>query len=334
MKSGNKKYVIGVDPYHLKKGVGVLPYQQKLVVGVDGGGTKTIAALASLEGKILKLAKAGPSSFMKVGVEKTAFNIAKAIEKLFKNKKNIKILSTFIGLAAIEENKEMKRVIMKQLLRKKEISKIFKGKVKIGSDQIIGFKSGTDENRGVVLISGTGAVAHGWCDKKEAHASGWGWLADEGSAFWVGQKAYQAVFKDLDGRSSKTLMTSLFFKKFDIKKPGSFKKKILYGGNVIKKVSSLSVLVNEAAKKKDKIAISILKKAAKELALTAITVIKKLNFQNQKFPLVLVGSMFKSKTVLNTTKKEIKKTAPKVKFILPKSEPVIGAVKLAIENLK
>jgi len=72
----------------------------------------------------------------------------------------------------------------------------------------------------------------------------------------------------------------------------------------------------------------------KELALSTKTVIKKLNFQKVKFPLVLVGSMFNSKTVLDTLKKEVKKLAPRVNFIRPKVEPVIGAVKLAIEQVK
>jgi len=44
--------------------------------------------------------------------------------------------------------------------------------------------------------------------------------------------------------------------------------------------------------------------------------------------------LFKSKIVLNTVKREIKKFAPKVQFIQPNDAPVIGAVKLAIENLK
>jgi len=58
-----------------------------------------------------------------------------------------------------------------------------------------------------------------------------------------------------------------------------------------------------------------------------------MNFQNKKFPLVLIGSMFKSKLILDTMKKEIKKIAPRTKFIHPKKEPVVGAIKLAIEAL-
>jgi activator of 2-hydroxyglutaryl-CoA dehydratase len=65
----------------------------------------------------------------------------------------------------------------------------------------------------------------------------------------------------------------------------------------------------------------------------AIAVIKKLKFKG-KFPIVLIGGMFKSKIVLKTVKREIKKYSPKVQFIRPKKEPVIGAIKLALEEIK
>jgi N-acetylglucosamine kinase-like BadF-type ATPase len=307
---------------------------QNYVIGVDGGGTKTVAALADLEGKILKIGKSGPASFIKVGVKETVLNVAEAIEGILKKNKKIRIISTFIALAAIEENKEMRRVIMKNLLLQSKISQIFKGKVTIGSDQIAGFRAGTNKKEGVVLVSGTGSAAHGWRKRKEAHASGWGWLADEGSAFWVGQRSYRAVLKDLDGRALKTLMTNLFLKKFNAKSAGDLKRKVYIGNSLIENVSSLAILVNEAAQKGDKTAKNILVEAGKELALAANTVIKKLNFKNENFSLVLVGSMFKSKVVLDTVKREIKKIAPKAEFILPKQEPVTGAIKLALEQLK
>ena len=193
--------------------------------------------------------------------------------------------------------------------------------------------SGTDEKDGLVLIAGTGSVCHGWKGNQEAKAGGWGWANDEGSGFWAGQKGYQAIFKDLDGRKERTKITKLLFKEWKLKNKEDFLKKI-YSKDSILQVSLISRIIDKAAKKGDEIAISIMKEAAKELALAAISVIKKLNFEKQKFPLVLVGSMFKSKIVLNKLKKEIKKLALRAEFIFPKEEPVIGAVKLAIENLK
>ncbi len=301
---------------------------KQYVIGVDGGGTKTVVALADLEGKILKLAKTGPSNLRNVGIKRATENIVLGIKKVLSRKG--KILSIFIGLAAVEEEyKSKKGKIKKEILKR---LKNFKSKIIIGSDQMIAFKSGTDEKDGIILISGTGCVCHGWKNGKETKTSGWGWLDDEGSGFWTGQKGSQAVLKELDGRGSKTLITKLIFKEWKLKNKEDFLKKI-YSENFVRDVSLISRIVDKTANKGDRIAKNIMIEAGQELAESAITIIKKLNFQKEKFPLVLIGGMFDSTMVLETVKKEIKKFAPKVKFIQPEGEPVIGAVKLAIETL-
>lgn len=303
------------------------------VIGVDGGGTKTIAALSDLNGKILYTGKANPSSPRNVGIKIAVKNITQAIKKTLKKKKQFKILVTFIGLPAVaEEYKTKKNKIKKELLKQKEISIIFKGKVVIGSDQIIAFRSGTDEKEGVLIIAGTGCVARGWSKNKDIHTSGWGWLADAGSAFWAGQQAYRAIMKELDGRGPKTLITESAFKKLGIKKDINTFNALIYK-NPTKLIPLLSIACDLAAVKGDKAAEAILKEAGKNLALAAATVIKKLKLKNKKFPLVLVGGMFNSKIVFNTVIKEVKKIAPKAEFIRPKTEPVKGAVKLAIEQV-
>jgi N-acetylglucosamine kinase-like BadF-type ATPase len=301
--------------------------EKEYVIGVDGGGTKTMAALADFKGKILKLAKTCPSNLRNIGIGKAIFNICEAIKRLKKGKK---IASIFIGLAAIEEEFKFEKEKIKREIRKKLK---FRGKLEIGSDQIVAFRSGTDEKNGIILIAGTGAVCHGWKNGKEAKTSGWGWLNDEGSGFWVGQRGFQAVFRELDGRGEKTLITKLIFKKWRLKDKKDFLKKV-YAQDSVRQVSLISRIVDQAAKKGDKIAKKIMLEAGEELFLTATRVIGKLNFKNEEFPIVLIGRVFESEIVLKIVKREIKKIAPKVRFLIPqpKINPVIGAVKLAIEN--
>ena len=304
------------------------------VLGVDGGATKTVAAIADLKGKILQKHKGGPSSPRNVGIKETALSIASVIAPLCKKNKGFRILSTVIALPSVEEEyKNKKKEIIKYLKQRKEISRIFQEKVEIVSDQIASFKSGTKENNGVLLIAGTGSVAHGWRDEKEAKAGGWGWLADEGSAFWIGQQAFQAALKGVDKRGEETIIGKLALKEFNKNKIDVFLKEI-YLGNPTKTIPWFSLICDKASRKKDKTAYKIMVQAGKELALAAGAVIKSLNFQKEKFPIVFVGSVFKSRIVSDTAKKEIKKTAPGVYFVMPKDEPVAGAVKLALEKIR
>jgi len=308
--------------------------EKKYVIGVDGGGTKTVAALSDLNLKILKIAKTGPSNLRNVGIEEAVLNISKAILKVIKGIKEKNILSIFIALAAVEEEfKSEKEKIKREIFKNPKISKALRGDIEIVSDQIAAFRAGTDEKDGLVLIAGTGSVCHGRRGKKEVKTGGWGWANDEGSGFWAGQKGYQAIFKDLDGRGPKTKITKLVFKEWKLKNKEDLMKKI-YGKDSIRNISLISKTVDKASQMGDKVARKILEEAGEELSILAISVIKRLNFHNKKFPLVLIGAMFKSKIILNKLKKEIKKLAPRTEFIFPKEEPVIGAIKLAIENLK
>lgn len=301
------------------------------VIGVDGGGTKTIAALADLKGRILSQSKSGSSSPRNVGIKRAVLNITKAVNPLLR-KKGV-IISTIITLPAIEEEyRDKKKEILELLRFQRKISKIFKGKIKINSDQLAAFKAGTDEKDGVILIAGTGCVAHGWRGKKEAKASGWGWLADRGSAFWVGQRVFQAVLKDLDKRGEKTLLARLVFQKLKTKNINDFLKKI-YSRNPTIIIPRLSIICDKAIQKGDKIAKKIMIEAGEEIALDAKTIIYELNFQKTEFPLVLAGSMFKTKIFLDTVKKNINKSIPKIRFIRLKKGPVTGAVKLALEQV-
>ncbi len=297
-----------------------------LVVGVDGGGTKTEAWAADLNGKVLGVGKAGPSHLRNLGIKASVSTVVAAIEKSTKEKE---ISSIFIGLPAFaEEYKGSGNEIKKEFLKCRKNFSVPKNKIIIDSDQIAAFRSGTDEKEGVLVISGTGCVARGWKNGKGIRSSGSGWLADEGSACWVGQQAYQITTKMLDGRMKKSNLANLVIKKFNVHNIEDLNK-IIYKEHPTKILPQLSLVVDTAG---DKIAKDILREAGEELALSALTVINQLNFR-KRFPLVLVGGMFKSKTLTGAFKKEIKKVNPNALFIVPDKNPVAGAVKLAIENL-
>jgi N-acetylglucosamine kinase-like BadF-type ATPase len=300
---------------------------KKYVIGIDGGGTKTITVLADLKGKVIKRKITGPSSPTKVGLGKAAKNLIAGIKGVLPRKGEI--LMTFLGLAAIAEEPKFKKLIKKELLKDKKIKERIGGRIIVESDQIIAFWAGAQQKKGVVLIAGTGCVARGWHQNQETKVSGWDYLADEGSAFWVGQKVLQAVFKDLDKRGEKTKLTPFVFKKLKVKNVFQLMERVY--SDPFKTIPSFSLFCDSLVSK-DSLAQKIMEEAGKELALSAKTAIVNLKLEKEAFPLVLIGGMFKSKTIKKIVCQEIKKIAPGVKFVLVK-EPVKGAVKLALENI-
>jgi len=293
-----------------------------LFIGVDGGGTKTEIWLSDSQGKVISQGLFNSSNLRNVGLDNSVLVVVEGIKKCLGKRKQVK--SVFIALAGIEEEfKSQKKEIEKRIVK---CFPFLKNKVVVGSDQEAAFFSATDEKEGIVVISGTGSVVRGWKKGKDVKSSGWGWLADEGSACWVGQQVYQLWLKQFDGREKKTVLFQEIKRKIKIKTPEDLNR-FVYLSPV--NLAYLSLIADSAAQKKDKKAQEILIKAGQELSLATLVVIKKLDFK-KKVPLVLIGGMFNSLIFKKSFKKEIDNQ--KVVILTPLQPPVYGALKLSFKK--
>ncbi len=302
------------------------------VIGVDGGGTKTESMVADMKGKIIATGVAGPSNPRNVGIEKTVLNITEAVKKSFSRIESKDIFSIFVGIPGFaEEYGEKEEEIREKLAKRVKDFSVNEENINIGSDQEVAFRSGTDKKEGAVVISGTGSVTRGWRGKKDVKTSGWGWLVDGGGAFQVGQKGLKKTVEALDGRIKKSILTDLLLQKFNAQNINDLNK-IIYQENPIEKIAPFSLVVSEAAERGDEVAKNILFESSNYLVEATKNTINQLQFK-AKFPLVLVGGMFKSGIFLSFFKKEVSSFCPKADIILPKNSPTIGAVKIAIEKI-
>ncbi|MBC7074053.1 hypothetical protein H5T58_01550, partial [Candidatus Parcubacteria bacterium] len=194
---------------------------EKLIIGIDGGGTKTVGALANLDGKILKKIKGPSSNPNKIGFKDAISNLKTLIFQLSKNKEK-NILLAFLGLAGgLERDKEKKEKI------KKALQKDFKFPIFVEGDQKIAFLASSEKEDGVLIIAGTGSISMGWREEKEVVCGGWDWLlGDQGSGFWIGKKAIEMVLKKIDGREKiKTNLDKILKSKLKIEKEKDFYQK-------------------------------------------------------------------------------------------------------------
>jgi len=306
--------------------------KKQFVIGVDAGGTKTEAALADLSGTVIKTAKAGPASLRANGIKASCRGVADAVAKVMPKEKNAAVASTFIGFPAFaEEYRTKKREILKELAKNSRIKKIFSGCVGIGSDQAVAFRAGTDAKDGIAAIAGTGCVVHGWNGAKEVKVSGWGWLSNEGSGFWIGKEAFLAILKSHDGRGEGTALTKMVFEKFRLKNIDALM--AFAYKDPLRNLPLLSIICNEAAKTGDRVAQAILREAGQEIACSVGTAARQLGFSNgAKIPLVLVGGTFKSKFFLDAVVADVSNCGIKFAIIKP-NLPALGAAKIALDNI-
>ncbi|MFA6042531.1 MAG: BadF/BadG/BcrA/BcrD ATPase family protein [Patescibacteria group bacterium] len=292
-------------------------------LGIDGGGTKTEAALGSSLGDVV-WGKAGPSNPRAVSREVAALNVRQAVKQAEKLAGKHRPYRTVIGIAGMDTPKDV--AAMRRVLRQ-TLKNIVEPDFQLVNDIIIALASGTTDRHAAVIISGTGSNAYARGPKGTVRAGGRGHrLADEGSGYAQGLATLHAVTKAADGRGVATQLTKYVLQHFQIRKPEELVH-IVYQPSFGKpQIAALAPYVQAAAEKGDVIAKKILADAADELALLATTVIRKSGLHRKIFSLVTVGGIFKCPVVLPSRfKGAVRMVAPKVQFIRPKLRPAIGA---------
>ena len=154
------------------------------VLGIDAGGTKTVAVLADAGGRVVAEARAGGANLQAHGeleVEKVLHGVIDHVTSALTEAP----AAVCLGLAGVD--REGDDLIIRAVMRRLG----FKARTLIVNDALIALVAGAGTGPGLVLISGTGSIAYGVSARGvAARAGGWGAaLGDEGSGYWVGHRA-------------------------------------------------------------------------------------------------------------------------------------------------
>lgn len=299
------------------------------IIGIDGGGTKTVGILATETGEIVAKVQAGPSNYHVVGIEQTQSVLTEIISKLSTKVDNIplKAFPFCIGMAGLgrEEDKKVIGHICDAI-------GINKGRI-LTHDAHIALVGGTGKQAGVIVLSGTGSIVYGIDESgKEIRAGGWGYLlGDEGSGYDISLKGLQAIARASDKRGKPTLLTDLILKKLELNAPN----KLIRWTHVASRdeIAQLAGLVFEAAEMSDEKAEQIIDNAFSELACAVETVTVQLEF-TQQFDIVFSGGILLNQPLLaDKLQRWIEKIIIGSAVVRPKHEPAYGAVLLAMEEI-
>ena len=279
---------------------------------VDGGGTKSIAALYDLNGKILAKSKTNSGNIYN-DANKVVENInilwsnccKKA--KLNKNLINLNTIASF-GLAGARYQKS------RQYLNKK--LNFFK-KIIISTDGYIALAGASKSKSVGVLNIGTGVVAHFMNKNKiSQQLSGWGFpYGDRGGGWWIGFRMVQATLRAIDGYNNER---DIIVKK-TINIIGKKDLKILNWISISdsRKLAKLSK-VFFSVKSKSFIHNTILKEGVDEIEMILKYMIEEKKIRN----IFLLGSI--SKFYINYIKKKYLKY-----LIYEEINPLLGALRIA-----
>ncbi len=295
------------------------------VLGIDAGGTKTVCLLADEHANVLATAR-GPGANLQAGGE---LEVEKALHTVMAEAlgrdRSVRPNAICCGMAGVDrpEDTAIIRTILTRIGQKAELL--------IVNDALIALEAGAPGEAGVVVVAGTGSIAYGRdAQGHAARAGGWGHvLGDEGSGYWLGRQALQAVVRASDRRGPATSLAPTVLAHYHVARAQDLVHEIYYGGARPSAIATLGALVESAAGEGDDVARQIIETGAAELAAAAVSVATRL--QLESCPVVLAGGMFNAVPRLKASLvARLAGSLPHATIRPLTVEPAQGAVRLAL----
>lgn len=301
-----------------------------IVLGIDGGGTKTVAVVMDSDRRVLGRGQAGSTNWNSVGVENARANLhAVAGVALAEAGRSAPDLAAIcIGASGVDRPDDRTR--MQAWLH--ELAP--QAATAIHNDAVVALSAGTGGDvYGLVLISGTGMIVYGF-DRagRSRRAGGTGaLLGDEGSGYAIGADSLAAVMWAADGRGPETSLTGAILGQLGMSNPAELIP-WTYADTAWERFASVAPQAIACAQAGDVVALSILDKAASGLAVAVQAVAVGLQMGND-FPLVMAGGLLRPGFYAGLVEQAVEAFAPGVAIIHPQVEPAVGAGLLALKEI-
>jgi N-acetylglucosamine kinase-like BadF-type ATPase len=299
-----------------------------LVLGVDGGGSKTHAMVADERGQKLGFASSGRSNWEDAGLGGARAALEAAITGALDaaGVAAADLDASAFGLAGLDWDSD--RPMLAALIDPLGLG----GPRLLDNDSFIALRAGTGQPFGVVVIAGTGTVAAGR-DPAGRTFRTFGlepMYGDFGSATDVAEEAVHAVADAWTGRGPATSLSELLPPLAGCASPVELLQRLSRGAIQLPPAAPL-VLRQAAAG--DPAATAIVIRAGTALGESAALVARRLGMDRTAFELVMAGGLFRggSRLLETTLTGTLHRVAPRARPVLLTCKPVVGAVIEALE---
>jgi N-acetylglucosamine kinase-like BadF-type ATPase len=300
-----------------------------LVVGVDGGSTKTIALVADEQGQVVGAARGGGSNWsgedVTVPMGVVAETVRRALAQAGHSGEDVAVgVFTLAGADWPEDHVNRQKVLEQAGIARRIIVK---------NDSFGGLRAGTNKPYGMVLAAGSGMNAA--VITPDGREWAFGYYETFGGSRSIAQDAFHALLRAEDGRGQPTCLTEMVLRRLGYPTTEAMLRAAILGQMDRHAFLGITPLVFEAALAGDTMAAGILIRQAEGLAEYATAMARRFTMQDLEFDVVLAGSVFKGvgSLLLDTLSAEIHKVAPRANIIRARFEPVVGSVLLAYDAL-
>jgi N-acetylglucosamine kinase-like BadF-type ATPase len=294
------------------------------VLGIDGGGSKSTAALSDGT-SVLATHTAGGCNLNTIPLEDARAALTNAVQgALFSaGVSAASVEGVCAGVAGGSSPEIASRIT--QIL-----SGILPGaSVQVVGDTVIALEADFPGRAGLVCISGTGSIAFGRNERAErARAGGWGRLvSDEGSGSWIGQRALSQCLRALDMGRSTNLIAGIMEHWRIVTREQLVQR---CHRDQLPNFAELFPVVLAAGEAGDPLACEILAEAGTELARIAQIVLRRLWAGRSSAEIAITGGVFTNcPRIRQVFTNVIRSDRPEVSVRLSQREPCLGALYLA-----
>jgi N-acetylglucosamine kinase-like BadF-type ATPase len=311
--------LVTLPPALLKPGTDT---DARFVMGVDGGATKTLAAVLDLRERTLHLGHGASSNPDAVGAHVATESLVNATDEaigragIARDELDAAVLAiagtdTDAVAAHVRERRPKTWVVV--------------------NDVVGAWAAATGAQPGVGAISGTGSNVFGvGRDGRAWRAGGWGHvLGDEGSGYWLAVRSIRAALADRERSGPETALSAAAVDFFGVDGVEALAT-LVYSKPLAKgAIAAFAVETARVAHAGDAVARGLYERAAVELGRQVTAVIEQTGLTGE-FPVGLIGSAFKAGALfVEPLAAAVREMAPQAQVAVVEMAPVGGCLLLA-----
>jgi len=297
----------------------------KLVVGVDGGSSKTVAVACDLEGTVRGFGRGAGTSPEELGFEKAAHGITDIVHQALAAAGGElgELVHGHLGLSGVDWPEDVPG--MEGALRERG----WECPVTIENDAFLPLRTGAPEGHGIGTAAGSGVCCG--IIRPDGEKYFYGAFTDLGGGIDIGHQVLHGVLRAHDGRGEPTALTADLLAATGYRDVVELAHAVHREGKWISKRTTDPVLF-ACARKGDAVAIDIVTRFGKQLALCATNLIRRYGLEKENTAVVASGSLFvrTGPLLFDVFRARVLETAPRARLSLADLPPAIGAVRGAL----
>jgi glucosamine kinase len=303
----------------------------RLVIGVDGGGSRTRVLVCDDNAQELVHAEGAGSAVQPGNAERSAAIIAAAVQGALEQVPDGDAAPRILCAGVAGTGSTREREALTEALAEYELA----GEVLVRTDAEIGLEDAFGDGAGILLIAGTGSIAFGRGPTGvQARCGGWGPVCgDEGGGYWIGRRALSITTAALDGREPETALAGSILTMAESETPEGLVS--WAAAATTAQIAALALVVIGAAERGDLRAESLLDLAAEELVVHLRSLARTL-FQDERAAcaVALSGGLLAPGAMLRRrVEHRLRSAVPGASVAAGEVRADRGAVKLALRHL-